>query len=474
MTESDHDLKISENSRQSLARSKSTNSLMETLMRLGKNIYFTSTIALILGVCIGAMGLVVAKERVYNLPVEDVETFMDVFSQVKRFYVEDIEDKTLLENAIKGMLSELDPHSTYLDPNSYQDLKVSTTGKFGGLGIVVTMEEGYVKVISPVDDTPAADAGIKSGDLVVKLDDTNVYGMTLSEAVDIMRGEIGTDITLTIIREGESQALEFTLTRDEIKVKSVKQRMLDDNFGYLRISNFQVTTGDDLEKAFKTLKKENKNLKGLILDLRDNPGGVLDASIEVSGLFLDGGDVVSIKGRSKQSEKRFTASRGDKTDGMPVVVLVNGGSASASEIVAGALQDHKRALIMGTTTFGKGSVQTVIGLSKGRALKLTTSRYYTPSGRSIQAEGIEPDIEIETGTFTLGSGRSYRKESDLSGHLDNKKEVSTQDKLKAEYKEKEEEKEKPLSETDYQLYQALTVLKSIEVLKAMEQSNTEQ
>jgi len=446
----------------------------ESLMRLGKNIYFTSSISLILGVCIGAMSYVAAaKDDVNKLPMEEMRTFVDIFNQVKHSYVEEVDDKTLLENAIQGMLSKLDPHSAYLKPEDYKDLKVSTTGKFGGLGIVVGMEDGYVKVISPIDDTPADKAGVKSGDLIVKLDDKNVNGMTLGEAVDLMRGEPKTKILLTILRDGLNKPIEISITRDIIKVESVKQRTLEPGYGYLRVSNFQVQTGSDLLKAFKTIQKENANLEGLVLDLRNNPGGVLDASVEVSEIFLDGGDVVSIKGRDEYSEKRFTANSGDKTGGVPVVVLVNGGSASASEIVAGALQDHKRAIIMGTTTFGKGSVQTVIGINQDHALKLTTARYYTPSGRSIQAQGIEPDIEVQMATLTtLRSGSDYYKEADLDGHLENgngKKEMTTKEKLKEEFKDKGEEQEKPLAETDYQLFQALTLLKSIKIVNSLKQ-----
>lgn len=337
----------------------------------------------------------------------------------------------------------------------------------------VGMEEGYVKVISPIDDTPAAKAGVKAGDLIVKLDDKNVSGMTLDEAVDLMRGEPKTQILLTIIRDGENKPIELNITRDIIKVESVKQKILEPNYGYLRISNFQVQTGSDLKKAYQQLIKENPQLNGLVLDLRNNPGGVLDASVEVSELFLDGGDVVSIKGRDESSEKRFTANSGDETKGVPMVVLVNGGSASASEIVAGALQDHKRAIIMGTNTFGKGSVQTVIGINQDHALKLTTARYYTPSGRSIQAQGIVPDIIMEPATLTaIRSGSDYYKEADLDGHLENgngKKEMTTKDKLKEEFKTKDTEKEKSLAETDFQLYQALTLLKSLNIVNNLKQ-----
>lgn len=438
-------------------------------MRLGKNIYFTSSVTLILGICIGAMGYVVAAKDQQALPMEDMRLFVDVFNQVKRSYVEPVEDTTLLENAIQGMLSNLDPHSAYLKPEDYENLKVSTSGEFGGLGIVVGMEDGYVKVISPIDDTPAAEAGVEAGDLIVKLDDKNVNGLTLNEAVELMRGKPKTDILLTILREGVNKPLEIKITRDIIKVESVKQRTLENGYGYIRISNFQVKTGNDLKKAYKELIKENKTLKGLVLDLRNNPGGVLDASVEVSSLFLDGGEVVSIKGRSEASEKHYTATNDDETQGVPIIVLINGGSASASEIVAGALQDHKRAIIMGTTSFGKGSVQTVVGVNKDHALKLTTARYYTPSGRSIQAEGIEPDIKVEMGTLTtLRKGDEYFKESDLDGHLSNgQKKQSTTEKLKEAFKSPEDKQKKPLSETDFQLYQALMLLKSLNIVNNM-------
>ncbi len=444
-------------------------------MRLGKNIYFTSSISLILGVCIGAMSYVVADKNQPGLPMEEMRLFIDVFNQIKQAYVEPVEDKTLLENAIRGMLSELDPHSAYLKPQDYESLKVSTTGEFGGLGIVVGMEEGYVKVISPIDDTPADKAGVKAGDLIVKLDDKNVNGMTLNEAVDLMRGKPKTSILLTIVREGVNKPIEIRVTRDIIKVESVKQRTLEEGYGYLRVSNFQMQTGSDLKTAYKTLLKDNNgSLNGLVLDLRNNPGGVLDASVEVSDLFLNGGNVVSIKGRDAQSEKHFKAGKGDATNGVPLVVLVNGGSASASEIVAGALQDHKRAIIMGTTTFGKGSVQTVLGINKDHALKLTTARYYTPSGRSIQAEGIKPDIMVEMGRLTtLRAGDDYFKEADLDKHLlgdeEQKNKNSTTEKLKESFKAKKEEPEKPLAETDFQLYQALTLLKSLHIVNQLKQ-----
>lgn len=448
--------------------------LKELWMRLYKNIYFNAFCCLILGISVGAMGLSVAarNDQAGVLPLKDLQTFTEVFSRVKDAYVEPVADQELLENAIRGMLSELDPHSAYLDLEAFKDLQVNTTGEFGGLGIEVGMEDGYVKVITPIDDTPAQKAGVEAGDLIIKLDDKQVKGLTLSEAVKIMRGKPKTDISLSIIREGEPQPLEIVVTRDIIKVKSVKQRTLEDGFGYLRISQFQVQTGRDLKNAYKKLLKENSELKGLVLDLRNNPGGVLQASVDVVSVFLDGGLVVYTKGRLPHSEQRFEANSGDKTNGLPLVVLVNGGSASASEIVAGALQDHKRGIIMGTTTFGKGSVQTVLPLNNNRALKLTTARYYTPSGRTIQAQGITPDIEVEVAKLTRLKSRSeYFKEADLQGHLQNKNgspENTTKEKLKAEQELTEgSEEEKPLAERDYQLYQALNLLKSINIIQAL-------
>ncbi|MCK4586455.1 MAG: S41 family peptidase, partial [Gammaproteobacteria bacterium] len=370
-------------------------------------------------------------------------------------------DKTLLENAIRGMLSGLDPHSSYLDAEGYKDLQVGTTGEFGGLGIEVGMEDGFVKVISPIDDTPAQRAGVKAGDLVIRLDEKPVKGMTLHQAVGIMRGKVGTDILLTIIREGEEKPLKITITRDVIKVRSVRSRTLEEGIGYLRISQFQSRTGENLVKAIDELKKENNGkLDGLVLDLRNNPGGVLDAAVDVSDAFLESGLIVYTQGRIADSEMKFEASPVRQLDGAPLVVLVNGGSASASEIVAGALQDHKRAIILGTRTFGKGSVQTILPLNNESALKLTTARYFTPSGRSIQAEGIEPDIILDPLKVTKIEGVSERiKEADLSGHLEN----GTGKKKKNAKKKKEEKLS--LAQTDYQLYEALNILKGMKILQ---------
>ncbi len=419
---------------------------------------------LILGLTLAIGGGVFADKsssKTGALPLDELRSFTEVFARIKKDYVEEISDKTLLENAIRGMLSGLDPHSSYLDAEGYKDLQVGTTGEFGGLGIEVGMEDGFVKVISPIDDTPAQRAGVKAGDLVIRLDEKPVKGMTLHQAVGIMRGKVGTDILLTIIREGEEKPLKITITRDVIKVRSVRSRTLEEGIGYLRISQFQSRTGENLVKAIDELKKENNGkLDGLVLDLRNNPGGVLDAAVDVSDAFLESGLIVYTQGRIADSEMKFEASPVRQLDGAPLVVLVNGGSASASEIVAGALQDHKRAIILGTRTFGKGSVQTILPLNNESALKLTTARYFTPSGRSIQAEGIEPDIILDPLKVTKIEGVSERiKEADLSGHLEN----GTGKKKKNAKKKKEEKLS--LAQTDYQLYEALNILKGMKILQ---------
>ena len=398
------------------------------------------------------------EARPIALPLDELRTFTEVFAKIKQEYVEPVEDKTLLENAVRGMLSGLDPHSAYLDPESYKELQVGTTGEFGGLGIEVGMENGFVKVISPIDDTPAQRAGIKAGDLIIRLDDTPVKGLTLREAVKIMRGKPGTSIVLTIVREGEEKPLKIKVTRAVIRVKSVKSRMLDDGFGYLRITSFQSKTGDNLHEAIRKLKKENGgSLDGLVLDLRNNPGGVLSAAVEVSDAFLDEGLIVYTEGRNPSSRLSFSATPGDILDGAPLVVLVNGGSASASEIVAGALQDHRRGIVTGSKTFGKGSVQTILPLGNGSALKLTTARYYTPSGRSIQAEGIEPDIKLErVRVAAVENAPEGIKEADLAGHLENGNK-------KKDEEAKEEHSLVDLATRDYQLYEALNILRSLKL-----------
>ena len=393
-----------------------------------------------------------------QLPLNEVRTFVDIFDHIKKAYVEEVNDKTLLENAIKGMLHELDPHSAYLEPTAFKDLKINTTGEFGGLGIEVGMEDGFVKVITPIDDTPAKKAGVKAGDLIIKLDDEPIKGLSLNDAVELMRGKPGSPIRLTILREGNDKPLEITVVRDIIQVRSVKQRSLEPDYGYIRLTQFQLQTGKYLENAVKELQEENAQLKGLVLDLRNNPGGVLQAAVEVSDAFLNDGIIVYTEGRLPNSELRFNAEDGDMISGTPIVVLINSGSASASEIVAGALQDHKRAIIMGTTSFGKGSVQTVLPLHNDRALKLTTAKYFTPNGRSIQASGIEPDIVVESATITqLEKSSEFYREADLRGHL-----LSDEEKMRnGEIDTDAEEEESSLAETDYQLFQALNLLKGL-------------
>jgi len=398
-----------------------------------------------------------------RLPVEELRTFSDVFGRIKNDYVEDVADSELLENAIRGMLSGLDPHSAYLDQEQFKELQVGTSGEFGGLGIEVGMEDGFVKVIAPIDDTPAQRAGIQAGDLIIRLDDTPVKGLTLNEAVKIMRGKPGTVLRLTVVREGVEQPLKIDIKRDVIKVKSVKQRTLESGFGYVRISQFQSKTAENMVDAIEKLKKEaGGSLKGLVLDLRNNPGGVLNGAVAVSDAFLKKGLIVYTEGRVSDSKLRFNATPDDILDGAPLVVLVNQGSASASEIVSGALQDHKRAIIVGSRTFGKGSVQTILPLSNGTAVKLTTARYYTPSGRSIQAEGIEPDIKLEqVRVSAVETPIEPIKEADLSGHLMNGS-AKKSDKKAAD----QEKEEKSLAQTDYQLYEALNLLKGLAIQRA--------
>ena len=391
-----------------------------------------------------------------TIPFEGLKTFSEVYGRIRQDYVEPVPDSKLLEDAIRGMLSGLDPHSSYLDQEQYTELKVGTTGQFGGLGIEVGLENGFVKVISPIDDTPAQKAGVKAGDLIIRLDDKPVKGMSLNDAVKNMRGEPGSDIVLTVVREGVEQPLKIKITRDVIKVKSVKSRSLEDGYGYVRITSFQSKTGDNMVEAINELKKGGE-LKGLVLDLRNNPGGVLNAAVEVSDAFLDSGLVVYTDGRIEDSKMKFNAKPGDVIKGAPIVVLINAGSASASEIVAGALQDHKRAIIMGEKTFGKGSVQTILPTSNGGAVKLTTARYYTPSGRSIQAEGITPDVPVSKVKLEAVAQSEFGplKEADLANHLSNDKSAKKGD------KKADEKPEEALAVQDYPLNEALNLLKGI-------------
>ncbi|SCZ65065.1 S41 family peptidase [Thiohalomonas denitrificans] len=421
---------------------------------------------LVLGFSFG-MGSSVLADRPESktLPLEELRTFSEIFGKIKGDYVEEVTDEQLLEYAIRGMLSGLDPHSAYMNEEEFHELQVGTSGEFGGLGIEVGMEDGFVKVVSPIDDTPAQQAGVKAGDLVIRLDEAPVKEMDLSEAVKIMRGKPGTDITLTIVRDGVDKPLKLTITRDIIKVKSVKSRTLEDGYGYLRITNFQNHTTEHVERAVSELKKANGgSLRGLVLDLRNNPGGVLGAAVGVADAFLEKGLVVYTDGRASDSKLSFNATPEDVVKRAPIVVLINSGSASASEIVAGALQDHKRAVIMGTPSFGKGSVQTIFPMSNSTAVKLTTARYYTPSGRSIQAEGIEPDITLDALTFTKVDDEFVPlKEADLNHHLSNGSQEEAQPEVIEDEKLEEGES---LASQDYALHEALTLLKGLNILQA--------
>ncbi len=459
-------------------------------------------------VCAGVVGGVLIslqfsaiadKEMRASLPVEELRTFAEVFNAIKTGYVEPVDDKKLITHAISGMLSNLDPHSSYLDADAFKDLQVGTQGEFGGIGIEVGMEDGLVKVISPIEDTPAYRAGVKPGDLIFKIDDTLVKGLTLSEAVKRMRGKPKSQIRLSIIRKGEAKPLDITLVREVIKVQSVKSKLLEGGYGYLRITSFQENTGAAVVKHLGDLFKPG-SLKGLVLDLRNDPGGLLNSAVGVSAAFLPPDILVtSTDGRTPDAKHRFSASpadylRGSREDYLkalppearkvPMVVLVNGGSASASEIVAGALQDHKRAIILGTTTFGKGSVQTVLPLPGNTAIKLTTARYFTPSGRSIQAKGIVPDIVVEENAN--GSSTERLREANLDHHLDNNKEPAPtiketpakppvkaapiKTRSGATKDEPDESSELPsreiASKKDYQLNQALNLLKGMQIMQS--------
>jgi len=357
-----------------------------------------------------------------ELPLEQLRTFTDVFSRIQDNYVEEISDEQLIEYAIDGMVASLDPHSDYLDPREFKELQIGTQGEFGGLGIEVTLEDGFVKVVAPIDDTPAKRSGMQSGDLIVRLNGESVKGMSLNEAVQIMRGEPGTDIQLTVIREGRDEPIQVSITRAVIEVESVDARTLESGYGYLRVSHFQNNTQDAVDEALRKLAESNGgSLDGLVLDLRNNPGGVLSAAVSLADTFLEEGLVVYTEGRTQGSAQRYSARPGDAIHNAPLVVLVNEGSASASEIVAGAIQDQERGLVLGKQTFGKGSVQTIQDLQGGGALKLTTAQYFTPDGTSIQAEGIKPDLE--TGQYKLQAiqeeGVGALSEANLSRHLEN-------------------------------------------------------
>jgi len=418
----------------------------------------------ILSVCLSvhAAAEAVQDDLVQPLPLEELRRFSEVFDRIKNAYVEPVDDAKVLEDAIRGMIAGLDPHSSYLEPDAFEELQEHTSGEFGGVGIEISQDDGFIRVIAPIDDTPAEKAGIKSGDLITRLDGEPIQNMGIDEAINRMRGEPGTSIVLTIVRKGEDKPREIKVVLAIIHVASVKQRMLGEDFGYLRITQFQSNTGADLKKAMAKLEA-NQALKGLVLDLRNNPGGVLQAAVDVVDAFISEGKIVYTEGRLKSADTSFMASKDTVIGDIPVVVLINGGSASASEIVAGALQDHKRAVIMGTGSFGKGSVQTILPLAEKRALKLTTARYFTPSGRSIQAQGILPDVVVEEAELKRVESQEFLKEKDLSRHLFNGQTEEEADKALIDAT-------KGLSQRDYQLYEALNLLKALTIVGRANQS----
>ena len=395
----------------------------------------------------------VASTEEGQLPLDDLQLFVQIFDQIRNAYVEEIDDQELFEKAIEGMLGGLDPHSTYLTEESFEDLQESTSGEFGGLGIEVGTEGGFIKVIAPIDDTPADRAGLRTGDLIIKLDDQSVQGMSLADAIEKMRGEKGTSIRLTILREGAEAPFEVEIVRDTIQVRSVRSEILEEHFAYVRIAQFQAETGTQFRKEVKTLLEQDKNLRGMIIDLRNNPGGLLPACLEVADALLDGGLIVYTEGRVPSANGEYRASPGDMTNGMPLVVLINNGSASASEIVAGAIQDNNRGIVIGTRSFGKGSVQTVLPLRDDKAIKLTTARYYTPSGNSIQAQGIIPDIKVEPAEIRIIEQRASISEANLARHLTNDR--------RPEDNGKDADSPDENVASDSQLYEALNILKGI-------------
>ena len=425
--------------------------------------YLKASMAILgIGAVFALSGSVTAKEKDRSETYRLLELFGDVFERVRSDYVEKVSDEELIEAAVRGMLTDLDPHSAFLNRKHFRDMQVQTKGEFGGLGIEVTMEGGYVKVVSPIDETPAFRAGMKAGDLITHLDGEHVQGLTLSQAVEKMRGPINSDIILSVRRDAKS--FDVTITRDKIRIRSVRSRT-EGNVGYVRITSFSEQTETGLNKAVEKVKTElGDKLAGFVLDLRNNPGGLLDQAVMVSDAFLEGGEIVSTRGRVQENAQRFHATPGDITNGLPIVVLINSGSASASEIVAGALQDHRRAVILGKNSFGKGSVQTIIPLGRNGAIKLTTQRYYTPSGTAIQAKGIVPDIEVAQARVELfeGNARRERHEADLRGALDNDQSSIKKDKPNAkDGEDKADPAAKPQKRVDYQLARALDLLRGL-------------
>ena len=444
---------------------------MEKRIKMNKKFIIATVFGLITGALII---LEIAKPISANESTENKSTyeqlslFGDIFEKIREKYVEEVNDEDLIRAAINGMLTSLDPHSSYLPPSDFDQMKVQTRGEFGGLGIEVTQDEGYVKVVSPIDDTPAFRAGIEAGDLITAVDGQSLLGMSLDEAVKLMRGPVGSEIILTIFRETVDEPYDVTIIRDTIKPVVVRHRLEGDT-AYVRLTTFNDQTYKGLEKSVKSMIQEAggiKNINGFVLDLRNNPGGLLSQAIKVSDAFLDKGEIVSTRSKHKGEGDRFNAMRGDITKGKPIVVLINGGSASASEIVAGALQDHRRAIILGTKSFGKGSVQTIMPLQGNGAIRLTTSRYYTPSGRSIQAVGVVPDVLVEQTRVSDDSDkkRKTRTEASLRGSLTNDS-LSESDKKRLEEEEKELKEKAKLRRDDYQLSYAIDLLKGFSVLQ---------
>ena len=395
-----------------------------------KNMTMAMVLGLSLGVTLTLSHQVLAKaEAEEPLPLADIRLFTDVYARVKRDYVEAVDDHKLIEGAIRGMIASLDPHSSFLGEDEFSELQIGTSGEFGGLGIEVGLEGGFIRVIAPIDDTPAYRAGVKAGDLIIQLGDKSVKGMSLSQAVKLMRGAAGTTLVLKVVRESEAAPIDIPVMRDVIRIKSVRNRLLDDDIGYIRVTSFQSKTTRNVFAAVDSLvAKAGNDLRGVVLDLRNNPGGVLTGAVGVSDIFLNDGElIVYTEGRAADAALKYSAGTPDKLQGLPVVVLINEGSAPASEIVAGALQDHKRATLVGSKSFGKGSVQTVLPLQENAALKLTTARYFTPLGRSIQNSGIVPDIAIEVTNKVsdeVKKANEFVREVDLEGHLENNEEVS--------------------------------------------------
>ena len=434
-------------------------------------------VGLLMLLCVG-VGFSLSGQAVTNVlalaksEYETIETFTNILAIVRKNYVDNVKTKDLILGAIGGMLNSLDPHSAYLTPDVYKELQMETQGKFGGLGIEITVRQGVLTVVSPIEDTPAFNVGIKAGDMIIKIENEFTKDMTLMQAVKKMRGERGTKITISVKREGENKLLDFTIVRDTIRIRSVKYRALEDQYVYLRVAQFQQQTNQDLRKAIQELKDKAGGIKGLVLDLRNNPGGLLTQAVEVTDLFLDSGMIVYTEGRlDHQRQKFFAHKRGSWTE-FPMVVLVNSGSASASEIVAGAMQDHKRAIVLGTKTFGKGSVQTILPLDDHSALRLTTARYFTPKGRSIQAKGIVPDIIMENPPrreMQAKKPRSRVREENLRGHLESPEDPTNDPETKKETKEKKSDLQRKVGdiENDPQLRRALELLKGWEVFKQL-------